>query len=168
MRILSNHSYQFSNIYFKQKWIARVNLMMDIVKQHLKGITLIRLKTLVKPLFMAAVEEMTIDIQLKEIALKHVLLKVNYNDKKFIHCFSYFFFETISKYHQSKNILFLHFFDIYKKYVISHRSFFTSIAFFDKMEENSLKLWIIWNLFLKQTFHFFCLNSNLLLDIYYI
>ena len=55
---------------------------MDIVKQHLKDITMTRLKILVKPLFMAVVEEMTIDIQLKKIVLKHVLLKVNYNDKK--------------------------------------------------------------------------------------
>ena len=76
------HCYQFSNNHFKQKWIVRVNLMMDIVEQHLKDITLTRLKTLVKLLFMAAVEEMTIDIQLKKIVLMHVLLKVNQNDKK--------------------------------------------------------------------------------------
>ena len=51
--------------------------MRDIVKQHLKDITMTKLKILVKPLFMAVVEEMTIDIQLKKIVLKHVLLKVN-------------------------------------------------------------------------------------------
>ena len=82
MRILSNHSYQFPTIHFKQELNARVNLMRDIVKQHLKDITMTRLKILVKPLFMAVVEEMKIDIQLKKIVLKHVLLKVNYNDKK--------------------------------------------------------------------------------------
>ena len=82
MRILSNHTYQFSNIHFKQKRIVRVSQMKDIAKQHLNDIILTRLKTLVKPLFMAVAEEMTIDIQLKKIVLKHVHLKVNYNDKK--------------------------------------------------------------------------------------
>ena len=94
MRILSNHSYQFSNIHFKQKRIVRVNLMRDIVKQHLKDITMTRLKILVKPLFMAVVEEMKIDIQLKKIVLKHVFLKVNYNDKK-----------SNGFFHQKKDIL---------------------------------------------------------------
>ena len=59
-----------------------MNLIMDIAKQHFKDITMTRLKIHVKPLFMVVVEEMTIDIQLKKIVLKHVLLKVNYNDKK--------------------------------------------------------------------------------------